>query len=119
MLGKHEPPEREPVEKPRRLLIGIDYDGTWSADPGLFAIFVGTLKFRGHDAVLVTGRSDEGPWGVEVRRAVRDIPIVFAADGWKRAAAERAGYKIDVWIDDHPEYVAPQDPEVARRKGAR
>ena len=46
------------------------------------------------------------------------MPIVFAADGWKRSAAEAAGYKVDVWIDDHPEYIDAQDPaKVTRRDG--
>lgn len=101
------------------MIFAIDFDGTFARDPGLFDRFVDLLKERGHRAVLVTGRSDEGQWGAEVRRAVGDLmPIVFAADGWKRAAAEQAGYKVDVWIDDHPEYIVAQDPaHVARRNG--
>ena len=35
-------------------------------------------------------------------------PLVFAGEAWKRQAAEAAGYPIDVWIDDHPEYIGPQ-----------
>ena len=116
MIGKHETHEEEPREQRRRVLFGIDYDKTWSADPGLFAIFVAALRGRGHDAVLVTGRSDEGQWGAEVRREVREIPIVFAANGWKREAAERAGYKVDVWIDDHPESIAKQHLLLAEQK---
>lgn len=109
MIGTHEPPEAESVERPRRILFAIDYDGTFSADPCLFRTFVASLRARGHDAVLVTGRSEEGQWGAEVRREVRDLmPIVFAANGWKRDAATAAGFKVDVWIDDHPEYVAQQ-----------
>lgn len=109
MIGKHEPPEAEPVEKPRRILHGIDYDGTFSADPDYYRAVVALGRSRGHDYVLVTGRSDEGQWGAEVRRDVGDLmPIVFAANGWKREAAERAGYKVDIWEDDHPEYVAKQ-----------
>lgn len=109
-LRFHEPPETEHVEvQPRGILFGVDFDGTFSRDPEGFRLFVAMMRARGHSFVLVTGRSNEGQWGAEVRRDVRDLmPIVFAGNGWKRAAAERAGFKVDIWIDDHPEYVAPQ-----------
>ncbi len=78
--------------------------GTFSRDPEAFRLIVGILRGRGHDCVLVTGRSNEGQWGAEVRRGVGDLmPIVFAAGIWKATAAERAGFKVDVWIDDMPE----------------
>ncbi len=104
-------------ESPTGILFGIDYDGTFSRDPEFFRFVVRAGLAAGHRFVLVTGRSDTGPWGTEVRRAVGDLmPIVFAADGWKREAALVAGYKVGVWVDDHPEYVAKQDPAVAARR---
>ena len=101
----------EALAVPQSMLFGVDFDGTFSRDPELFRGIVAQLRARGHQAVLVTGRSDEGRWGAEVRSVVGDLmPIVFAADGWKREAARAAGYRVDVWMDDHPEYVAFQDP---------
>jgi hypothetical protein len=38
----------------------------------------------------------------------RLVPVVFAGRDWKRDAAERRGYKVNVWIDDVPEMVAKQ-----------
>lgn len=35
--------------------------------------------------------------------------MIFAASGWKREAARRAGFSVDVWVDDQPEYIAEQD----------
>lgn len=90
------------------MLFAIDFDGTYAADPAVFARLRALLEDAGHRCVLVTGRSDEGRWGEEVRATVGDLPIVFAAGGWKRAAAEAAGLQVDVWIDDAPEYVGPQ-----------
>ena len=85
------------------MLIAVDYDGTYARDPDLFREWLVAGRRMGHTFVLVTGRSDTPPWGDEVRRAVAGLmPIVFAADGWKRSAAEAAGYKVDVWIDDVP-----------------
>ena len=92
------------------MLFAIDYDGTFSRAPEFFREMVLNGHAAGHRFVMVTGRSDEGQWGAEVRNAVADLvavmPIVFAADGWKRTAAHAAGYRVDVWIDDNPEWIA-------------
>jgi hypothetical protein len=97
----------------------IDFDRTFSRDPELFRQFVALLRGRGHEAVLVTGRSDDGQWGADVRSAVGDLmPIVFAGTRWKRQAAIAAGHVVDVWIDDMPEYIAPQNHDLAMHKGA-
>lgn len=99
------------------MLFAIDFDGTFARDMDLFGEWLVIGRRMGHTFVLVTGRSDVAPWGDEVRRAVAGrMPIVFAADGWKRAAAEAAGYKVDVWIEDHPEYIDRQDPSICDRK---
>lgn len=102
----------------RPLIFGIDFDNTWSADPDLLALFVESLRTRGHSAVIVTGRSDVGMFGIEVQRAVESlgIPIVFAARRWKRAAALEEGFKVDIWMDDMPEYIGPQDGELLAGK---
>lgn len=91
------------------MTIGIDYDGTFNADPELWRGFIIHAASRGHNCVCVTGRSDEGEYGAEVRRAIGDLmPIVFAGMVWKSKAAEGAGFYVNVWIDDNPEYVGPQ-----------
>lgn len=90
------------------MIVGIDFDGTFAANPHLFSDFVRLLRVHGWQAVLVTGRSDDGQWGDEVRAIVNDlIPIVFAGRRWKKEAASEAGYEVDIWIDDHPESIAP------------
>lgn len=87
---------------------GIDYDETWTTDPGLWASFVRTAVGRGHTVVLVTNRISAGRWGREVRQALRLVPIsgiVFAGAAPKRTAALQAGHRVDVWIDDAPRTV--------------
>ena len=91
------------------MTFGIDYDGTFSRDPEFWDAFVTMAKLFGHQCVMVTGRSDEAEFGAQVKRAVRDLmPIVFAGNEWKREVALKRGWKIDVWIDDNPEYVGKQ-----------
>jgi hypothetical protein len=88
------------------VILSIDYDKTWSADPSLWQQFARSASSRGHTVLLITNRtsamSDEvyrnaGPY---VRQ------VIFAGPMPKRKAAERHGYAVDVWIDDHPETVA-------------
>jgi len=91
------------------MIIGLDYDNTFSADPYCFTLMIRMFQAHGHQVVMVTGRSDEGAYGEEVRQAVGDlISIVFAGGAWKRVAAREAGYNVDIWIDDNPEYIDKQ-----------
>jgi len=109
------------------MIVVFDYDGTWTREPGVFRDLARVMLARGHTCVMLTGRSDEGRRGAEVRRAVGDVmPVVFAAGGWKREALERwmdqnmpEGGAHVVWIDDRPEYVGPQDPRRTIRRGAK
>ncbi len=102
------------------MIFAIDYDGTLSRDPDGFRLLVELLRGRGHTCVLVTGRSDEGQWGNEVRRAVGGLmPIVFSSGGWKATAAERAGHRVDVWIDDMPEGIRELREDFAAVKRER
>jgi len=93
------------------VIFGIDYDGTFARDPEFWEAFVPMAKIFGHECVLVTGRSDSREFGDQVTRAVGALmPIVFAGSNWKREAALKKGWRVDVWIDDNPEYVAEQSP---------
>lgn len=99
------------------MIIAIDFDGTFAADPSLFKAFVLSARRAGHTCLLVTGRSDEGQWGQKVREVVGDLmPIVFAGRAWKQQAATEAGYAVDVWIDDSPEYIGPQNLLLSAQK---
>lgn len=91
------------------MIIALDYDNTFTRDPDFWDDFVMLARAYDHECVLVTGRSDDGIMGDEVKKKVGDLmPIVFAGREWKREAALRKGWKVDVWIDDSPEHVAPQ-----------
>jgi hypothetical protein len=97
-----------PTNSTDSMIFGIDFDGTFSADPALFHSFLDLLTATGHSAVIVTGRSKPtgtkgiGEFVVEVVTKGR-IPIVYAGMSSKRKMAEEAGYKVDIWIDDNPE----------------
>jgi len=86
------------------LTISFDFDGTFAADPDTWKAVVVMLQQAGHTCVLCTNRPPE--WGEEVRKLVAGcMPIVFAGMGSKYNMMIKAGYRVDVWIDDMPDYV--------------
>jgi hypothetical protein len=89
------------------MIISIDYDNTYTADPNLWDNFIKTALSIGHTVICVTARPEV--MGQVVLDSVGQlVPVVFAGGEWKREVALKQGYKVDVWIDDMPEYIGPQ-----------
>ncbi len=90
----------------------IDYHETFSADLEGSRMLVKLLQSRGHTCILVTGISGDTAWSAEIRRNVGALmPIVFANGAWKEEAAKRAGFNVDIWMDDHPEGIRKPSEE--------
>lgn len=91
------------------MLIIIDYDETYTADPVLWDAFISCAKVRMHDIVCCTMRLDDGyNSDVESDMGQHNIPIVYSAahkDKWE--AVQKAGYIPEnaVWLDDRPMYI--------------
>jgi hypothetical protein len=91
------------------MIIAIDYDNTYAADPETFNKVIKTFQDAGHTVICVTGRSNDGLMDKPVRESIgKLIPVVFAGSEWKRSAAKRHGYDVNVWIDDNPEMIGKQ-----------
>ena len=89
------------------LTIAIDFDHTWSADPNLFGIFAYNATKKGHTVIIATAR-DADHDNNDLNRVVPErIPRVFSNGGFKREACRRAGYTVNIWIDDTPAMVDP------------
>ena len=86
------------------LTIAIDFDDTFGADPATFREAVKAFQAAGHQCILITNRPED--MGNDVRAEVGDLmPIVFAGEWSKRAMAAQSGYRVDIWIDDHPQWI--------------
>lgn len=88
------------------LVFGLDYDGTFTADPDLWRQFISSATARGHAVVCVTARRTPPDFSREPR--LPDcVPVVCAGQTYKQHAAAKAGYPVNIWIDDMPELIAP------------
>ena len=84
------------------LSISLDYDLTFTADPILWRQFISDAQRRGHTVVCVTGRREPPDFSRDPRLP-DSVPIVcVGSEVLKRPAAAKAGYHIDIWIDDMP-----------------
>lgn len=89
------------------MIIAIDYDNTYTAAPELWNEVIRLFQTAGHIVICVTARPDT--MGQPVIDSIgKLVPIIFAGAEWKRTAAEKRGYKVNIWIDDSPEYIAQQ-----------
>lgn len=91
--------------------IGLDWDGTVSADPLVFLKVVKAFLDGGHDVAVVTWRPAPEvcePWSRDYTGFYIDMEEVFAMWGFRipvvycNGRAKRECYRADVWIDDNP-----------------
>ena len=89
------------------MVISIDYDETWSADPPLWAEFALNAQDAGHIVILTTNRPNAEGFREEVYEDCAEYvtAVIFAGTLPKQTAARYFGYDVDVWIDDLPHTV--------------
>jgi hypothetical protein len=76
------------------MLIALDYDKTYTADPVLWDDFIKSAQDRGHTVKIVTMRRPD--------EIVNDVPIEIVYTSRK---AKASYVKADIWIDDSPQWV--------------
>jgi hypothetical protein len=76
------------------MLIALDYDKTYTADPVLWDDFIQSAQDRGHTVKIVTMRRPD--------EIVNDVPIEIVYTSRK---AKASYVKADIWIDDSPQWV--------------
>jgi hydroxymethylpyrimidine pyrophosphatase-like HAD family hydrolase len=82
--------------------IALDYDDTYTADPGLWDDFISAAHGRGHRVFIVTARPpdmliDEVPGIPPTRHVYTNLQskLTYCADV--------LGLSVDIWIDDRPD----------------
>jgi hypothetical protein len=84
------------------MVIGIDFDGTFTSDPVMFREIVRVMRAFGHTPIMVTQRCIEHAAEIRAIVQIPDLHIVYASGQSKESAAQLAGFTIQFWVDDNP-----------------
>ena len=81
----------------KKIVVAVDYDGTWASAPKLFTILGKSLMKAGHTVVVLTGNAnahkalaDDG-----YKKAYNEIAVVDGSDQEEIAAGKAE------WLKDH------------------
>lgn len=99
------------------MIIALDYDGTYTADPALWDAFIRSARARSHQVHLVTMRAESEP----VRLGEPVDRIHYTDRKAKRPYMQARGLSVQIWIDDMPDFIlgsaAPRELEENARSG--
>lgn len=87
------------------MLIALDYDGTYTADPDLWLAFIADARARGHQVMVVTMRDEYECQQVHRQLLGKVDRIIFTNRKAKRPHMEFLGHQVQIWIDDAPHWV--------------
>jgi hypothetical protein len=84
------------------IIIGLDYDDTYTEDPELWRQFTLAAQDRGHIVVFSTARNDDDP----LEESLPDVDVVYSNGEKKMKAFQDQGFPVPtIWIDDRPELI--------------
>lgn len=86
------------------MIIALDYDGTYTADPELWLEFIKRAHERGHKVYCITMRW-EGESGSMDPRLTSAVEVIFTARQAKKSYARKMGIEPNIWIEDVPEWL--------------
>jgi len=81
------------------MLIALDYDKTYTADPVLWNNFIKSAQDRGHSVKIVSMRYPSEP--------IESAPVDVVYTSRK---AKATIFKADIWIDDSPAWIFQDSP---------
>ena len=83
------------------MIIALDYDGTYTADPALWDTFIQVAHLRGHQVHIVTMRHESEPV------CVREMPdrIHYTDRRAKKLFMEQLCINVQIWVDDRPDFI--------------
>ena len=76
------------------MLLALDYDKTYTADPAMWDDFIQLAQDYGHEVKIVTMRYPN--------EAIYGLPIDIVYTSRK---AKSTVFKADIWIDDSPAWI--------------
>lgn len=83
------------------MIIALDYDGTYTADPELWDGFIRAARKRMHEVHIVTMRH----YGETVVLGEPVNRVHYTDRKAKRPFMEALGLQVQIWIDDRPDFI--------------
>jgi hypothetical protein len=83
------------------MIIALDYDGTYTADPVLWDAFIRNAHLKGHQVHVVTMRHESEP----VRMGEQPARIHYTDRKAKLPYMAALGLAVQIWIDDRPDFI--------------
>lgn len=91
------------------MIISIDFDDTFTADPKMWANAIQLMQDCGHTVICVSARRNTMDHRIELEGALPEgVKVLLSYDEPKRDFALRQGYAVDVWIDDFPDAIVSE-----------
>jgi hypothetical protein len=93
--------------------LALDYDGTFTADPDLWLLFIKAAQERGHQVIVVTMRYKTEQYGnptngfepMDTRLLDSVDRVIFTDRRAKKLFVTQLCVNIDIWIDDEPKWL--------------
>lgn len=92
--------------------IGLDYDGTITADPEFWLDFCLKASRRGHEIYIVTMRYESECKDIDPRFRTLTKGVYATKRKAKNRFMLERGISIQIWIDDNPRAVAENATEI-------
>ena len=87
------------------MIVSLDYDETWTRDPEAWRRVADILKHAGHTVVGMTMRYPHEMFDVDPRYLEACDEVHSTGREAKKEYADRNELRINVWIDDQPNFI--------------
>jgi len=83
--------------------IAVDWDGTFNLISDLLLSFMEAARYAGHTVIICTMRYESEK--AEMSNVEELFKIYFTGRKAKKPFLDELGIKVDIWIDDNPQWV--------------
>lgn len=85
--------------------IALDYDGTYTAMPGVWDVFIRAARADGHQVEFVTMRYQNEVETILPCVSEKVDNVVYTGRKGKLCHMDSIGRPVDIWIDDCPGFI--------------
>jgi len=101
------------MEIKETLLISLDYDDTFTANPIFWKKFIDLAIEEGHRIVIATMRHEHEGRNLEILLADHVEKIIYTGRKAKKPFLKKLGIEPDIWVDDMPEFLVEDAKKIS------